>query len=113
MEIILFISISLCFPLTAIVIFSYLKSSFLLLELVQEEELLWKSLGEPRKVWVREGQGGFQTIKPIGPWLAWVWAANTSSTNQRLTICLKKTSLLLKAGLALFALTAAAIITIG
>jgi hypothetical protein len=105
MEAFLFILVLLCFPPTGVVIYLYLQSSFSLLKLVQQDDALWKSLDEPRQQYIKENQGGFQTIKPIGPWLAWIWSGTATNTNPQLVHQLRKTRFLLKASLALFLLT--------
>ncbi len=109
MEAFLLTLLALLFPFTGVVIVLYLRSTFVLLDLVRQDEPLWKSLGEPQKVRTRGPKGGITTIQPIGRWLAWVWTAKSSGANADLAIRLKTTSRLLKIGLALFVLTSATI----
>lgn len=107
METLLVVLALILFPATGVCIYLYLQSTFQLLKLVQNDPALWRSLGRPRKIHVREAApGGFQTIQPIGPWLAWVWAAQPApDASAPLAERLRATSRLLKRGLLLFAAT--------
>jgi hypothetical protein len=111
MEAVLFIVVLLLLPISAVCIYRYLQLTFELLALVQKEPALWRSLGEPRRIHVREAMpGGFQTIRPIGPWLAWVWGGEAGrAASPQIAARLRQTSRLLKSGVAFFAATLAAV----
>ena len=68
-----------CFTFAGITVFRYISTSFSLLEQVQSSAPeTWEKLGRPEKIWIKNGSGGgMQTIKPIWPWLNWVWHADT------------------------------------
>ena len=69
-----FLLTGVAFALTFVAVFLYLRSSFRLLEgMHRHAPATWRRLGCPEKVWVDDGDGGIRTIKPLWPWLVWVW----------------------------------------
>ena len=76
-------------------VFGYLRASFDLLEEVTRHPVLWKQLGEPRVVHVRDGQTGYKTLQPILPWLSWVWRSDASGLDAKLGQKLAETGKLL------------------
>lgn len=77
MTLFLFFLASISVPIAVLFIFLYLQASFRLLEMVEARHPeLWQSLGEPKRVFVRQQAGGIHTIQPLMPWLSWVWAGN-------------------------------------
>jgi len=99
----MFYIITLClFPITGIVIFLYLRSTFRLLEnLRKNAPEVWEHLGRPEIINVR----GMQTIKPLFPWIGWVWKGETEGLPVNIAHDLIKTQKLFKASLLLFSLT--------
>lgn len=95
-----------CFTYAGITIFRYIESSFNLLKNVRSEAPdLWESLGRPEKIWVRTNRGGMYTIKPLWPWLDWVWRCESRDLDRNLGNELKQTSQLLRKGLIAFGMT--------
>jgi hypothetical protein len=97
----MFFTIALClFPVTGIVTFLYIRSTFRLLESLRKNAPeVWEKLGRPEKSYMR---GGAQTIKPLFPWIGWVWKGETEGLSINIARSLKKTQKLFKAGLLLF-----------
>lgn len=60
----------------------YLRSGYLLLERVRQDDVLWKSLGCPEKVHGRDFANRYSTIRPLGLWLAWVYAGDTGTLDR-------------------------------
>lgn len=105
-----FIVALVCFAFTGITIYRYLSNSFRLLEQLQSSAPeTWESIGRPEKTWIQNMEpgkaGGIYVIKPVWPWLNWVWQADTDGLDFRLGKELKKVSRLLKQGLAGFGVT--------
>ncbi len=101
-----FIIALVCFSYAGNCIFRYIKSTFNLLENVQEKAPeIWENLGRPEKVWIKSSKGGMHTIQALWPWLNWVWECEIHSLDRKLGFRLKKTGGLLKRGLIAFALT--------
>jgi hypothetical protein len=63
---------------------------------------VWEKLGRPEKSYMR---GGAQTIKPLFPWIGWVWKGETEGLPVNIAHDLIKTQKLFKASLLLFSLT--------
>jgi len=95
-----FFTIVLClFPITGIVIFLYLRSTFRLLEGLQNNAPeVWEKLGKPERIFVK----GMYTIKPIFPWIGWIWKGETEGLPVDIACGLIKTRRLFKGGLVLF-----------
>ena len=92
------------FPVTGIVIFLYLRSTFRLLEGLQNNApQVWEKLGKPEKG--PFGPGGGDSIKPLFPWLGWIWKGETEGLPVDIACGLIKTRRLFKGGLLLFFLT--------
>lgn len=100
----MFFTIALClFPVTGIVIFLYLRSTFRLLEDLQNNAPeVWVKLGRPERTVVRRSM---HTIKPIFPWIGWIWKGETEGLPVDIASSLIKTRRLFKGGLVLFFLT--------
>lgn len=99
-----------CFAYTGITIYRYLTASFQLLKHLQSSAPeTWESLGKPEKIWIQNMQpgkgGGIYVIKPLWPWLNWVWQADGNGLDFKLGKNLKQVSRLLKRGLAGFGAT--------
>ncbi len=101
----LWITLLLLMPITGLVVFLYLRSSFELLELVREDVALWNRLGGPEKVYGRDFANRFVTISPIGPWLSWVYSGSTAGLRRDIVARLLVTRNMLIAALLLFVLT--------
>ena len=99
----MFFTIALClFPVTGIVIFLYIRSTFRLLEGLQNNAPeVWEKLGKPERIFVR----GMHTIQPIFPWIGWIWKGETEGLPVDIACSLIKTRRLFKGGLVLFFLT--------
>ncbi|MFC1495677.1 hypothetical protein ACFL6W_10380 [Thermodesulfobacteriota bacterium] len=99
----MFFTIVLClFPVTGIVIFLYIRSTFQLLEDLQNNAPeVWEKLGKPKRV----GAGTMDTIKPLFPWVGWVWKGESEGLPVNIAHSLIKTRKLFKGGLGLFSLT--------
>lgn len=102
-----FIIAVISFTYTGFTIYRYLISSFRLLEYIQTSATdTWEKLGRPEKIWIRNGNsGGMYTIRPLMPWLEWLWRADTMGLDFKAAKELKETSTLLKKGLVAFVLT--------
>jgi len=100
----------LLFPATAVVTLAYLRQGFELLALVQRDEALWYRLGRPEKVFIRQFDGRVATIKPIVPWLRWIWAGDRSHLSREIGDRLLATRKLLVTGLILFAFASSVIL---
>ena len=110
MQMFMLVLVALLFPVTAVVIFAYLRQGFELLVLVQRDEALWHRLGRPERVLIRQFDSRAATIQPIVPWLRWIWAGDRSHLNKALGDRLMATRKLLVAGLLLFGLASTAIL---
>lgn len=89
-----------------ITIFRYLNSSFALLGSVPSSgPEIWEDLGRPKKVRVRSNNGGMWTIKPLWPWLNWLWQGQINHSDRNLGDDLKRVSSLLKHSLVAFSAT--------
>ena len=107
---IFFIIVMVCFAYTGFTIYKYLTASFQLLEHLQASAPdIWQRLGSPRKIWVQNTTpgkgGGIYTIKPLWPWLNWIWQADSNGLDYRLGKELLQVSRLLKSGLIGLAIT--------
>jgi len=97
----MFFTITLClFAVTGIVIFLYIRSTFQLLEGLQNNAPeVWEKLGKPKIV----GHG----IWPIFPWIGWIWKGETEGLPADIACGLIKTGRLFKGSFVLFSLTVA------
>lgn len=88
---------------TGLVTLLYLRSGYILLERVQRDDALWRSLGCPEKVQGRDFAHRFSTIRPLGPWLAWVYAGDAGVLDRETASRLVITRNMLVTALLLFA----------
>ena len=95
------------FLLTGIIIFLYLRASFRLLEDLQDNApKVWEQLGKPERIYVRRASGGgIHTIKPLLPWIGWIFKGATTGLTEDLAKDFNKTRRLLIVGLVMFFLT--------
>jgi hypothetical protein len=112
MPMFLLVLVALLFPVTAVVTFAYLRQTFELLALVQQDETLWRRLGCPEKVFIRQFDSRVATIKPIMPWLRWIWAGDRSHLSQQLGDRLMATRKLLVVGMFLMSVATTMIVVL-
>lgn len=101
----LLVTVILMSLVTGFVVFLYLRSSFELLELVRQDEALWKRLGSPEKIYGRDFDRRYASITSLGPWLSWVYAGSTAGLQSAIAERLLITRNMLITALALFMLT--------
>jgi uncharacterized membrane protein len=100
---------------TGVIILLYLRASSRLLDRVQREETeLWDELGQPQRIYVKGGfaHHGFHTIQPVLPWLGWILGGSDIGLGLQTAGARRSVRRLLLAGLAMFAGTLAAILTV-
>lgn len=103
---IMFVFVPLLFVATAVTIFLYIRASFQLLDDLQTQAPdVWEQLGRPERIYVRQARGGCHTIKPLMPWLGWIWRGDPTGLPGPVALGLVKTHRLLIAGLILFGMT--------
>lgn len=90
------------FLATALVIFLYIRSSFILLDLVKQDEAVWGQLDCPDRHYIRDGATRALTVRPLFPWLGWIWLGDPQGVSQPIASRLLTTSKLLRLGLVMF-----------
>ena len=105
MGIVIWILLVVLVTATGLVTLLYLRSGYILLERVQQDEVLWQSLGRPEKVQGRDFAHRYSTIRPLRPWLVWIYAGDPGSLDRETAARLLITRNMLITALLLFAAT--------
>ena len=100
----LFYAVFISFFVFGYTIYRYHRVSFTLLDTLKKMRPdIWERIGQPEKVYVEGSRHKSQAIRPLSPFLGWVWRGNLTGLPSNLAKELRSCRRLLVTGLILFA----------